>query len=256
MRLTGWLTLDLRRTSEQSSPSSRCEQTRKNLHDCFILSGIHIKWEEKFLLSPWHFHLYFDNTGIINRAKVQKVDQQNQYSILHKGSMLTWVSGVEHIVGNFRELVENVIFIESCIAHWFHQKTPWPQIIMEKNFANSHKTSKFVKVFFFESFTLYRMYGRIWCKCGQISRKRLQGTNIAVNFVPCLSSCFVSFASSPSVRPSYSVPPCPKRSKTSPRVHSCGQVCACWQAVLCLHSLFQAPVFKMTTDWCDIMYVP
>ena len=46
---------------------------QKNLHDCFILSGIHIKWEEKFLLSPQHFHLYFDNTGIINRAKVQKV---------------------------------------------------------------------------------------------------------------------------------------------------------------------------------------
>ena len=53
-----------------------------------------------------------------------------------------------------------------------------------------------------------------------------------VNFVPCLSSCFVSLAYSRSVRPYCLSQLWQRRFKSLPRVYSCGQDCAYWQAAV------------------------
>ena len=55
-----------------------------------------------------------------------------------------------------RELVEK-IFVENTFADWLLvlPKDATPPNFVEKTFANSHKTSKFAKVFSLESFPLY-----------------------------------------------------------------------------------------------------
>ena len=63
-----------------------------------------------------------------------------------------------------RELVENKIFVEKTFADCslvlpiVPLEDATPSNFAEKTFANSHKTSKFVKVFSLESFPLYGIY--------------------------------------------------------------------------------------------------
>ena len=87
---------------------------------------------------------------------------------------------------NFHELVKNTIFTEKTFADCsllLHQRTPHPKFhrklsriahfcctkgchtpnFTEKTFANSHKTVKFAKVFFLESFQLCNISCTINC---------------------------------------------------------------------------------------------
>ena len=58
---------------------------------------------------------------------------------------------------NFCELVEKKIFVQKNLADCLlvPLKDATPPYFAEKTFANSHKTSKFAKVFFLKSFKLY-----------------------------------------------------------------------------------------------------
>ena len=60
---------------------------------------------------------------------------------------------------NFRELVEKRFSQKKLlwIACWRHHYA-MPPNFAKKNFANSHKTSKFAKVLPLESFPLYSIY--------------------------------------------------------------------------------------------------
>ena len=68
-----------------------------------------------------------------------------------------------HVAGifegeNFREMVEKCDFAEKTFMRLLARTTYRPpslQTIMEKTFAERHKTVKFVKVFSLESFPLY-----------------------------------------------------------------------------------------------------
>ena len=70
---------------------------------------------------------------------------------------------------NICKLVENKIFADcSLVLPIVLPKNAMPPNFTEKTFANSHKTSKFAKVFSLESFPLY----------GSEPRSRLEGWRV------------------------------------------------------------------------------
>ena len=70
---------------------------------------------------------------------------------------LLLINAVYRIAGNFHELVNNMIFAEktSWIASFCRAKGHHVPKFRRETSVNSHKTAKFAKVFFLESFLLY-----------------------------------------------------------------------------------------------------
>ena len=68
-----------------------------------------------------------------------------------------WLPFLYRIAGNFCKLAENKIFAEKTFVDYLlvPPKDTMPPNVTEKTFVNSHKNSKFVKVFSLKSFPLY-----------------------------------------------------------------------------------------------------
>ena len=82
------------------------------------------------------------------------------------------------LVGNFRgrklsQFGRNKIFTENIFADCTLVSLPkdaLPPNFVEKTFTNSYKTSKFAKVFSFESFPLYGIWDNGFMSCSSIHR--------------------------------------------------------------------------------------